>query len=1749
MAVRNGIEQEYIDQALKMMFSNNLGSTYNSYYIEKEYLDQAIKTLTYNEPSAVAARQNAANAINELNSYAKQLQSIRDNIITEMKKLDSGENKSAVDFQTKAKQAQSSLQEILSKIKEKYEIIKSVDEYNTPEVESFLNGLGDYSKELNRLLSDIIVATQEEVDFENKSSLGKFMSHLGASVWAGINQYVESKYGQAEFLEDLRYGRILPGDAAKIGIASLVRDQQVKNLLLSDVKERQSPFAQIAPRTAEIAELQRQTQNQKIRESFQQAYENLRKIQDMDDNSFMNAVDAIIQSGVGLAGMALDAAVISAVMPGLGGAAANLSTAKSMIGRIAESMARNPAFWSSSLTTFGQEYLAAKDSGASPAEAAAAASLIGFVGGAIETIGGFGGGNIGKQTLLGILKDIASEGGEEVLQGITSNAIAKAIYDAERPLYSEDDENSIINFKRMLTEFGLGGVMGGLFGATRYAKDIIADKVAAKANVQQVKTQQPNLANAQLQGDRTLIATGVNVNTATQPSTITGTVNQSVPASTNAGVVTDIREARNYASSPQDWIAQNTDFNGEAVQSLNTIVNTIEELFGIPVSKGRISQPDAAAIYKTKQEAIRSRIDNALPEISHELGHHIDKLSGVQTLPEISEAISVFQTEKPDLYAQYTPDKIPGEAVAEFVRVYLKDRTEARNKYPTFYKAFVNTLDLQTLSKLDKVANMVNAYMTADNLERLGAVITNRGAKQTKLSADEWLRKTIEKIDLLMHDSAAPTKKVSDKTYLEYMQSLNSDGQVRYIIEEGMTDINGNLISDTSLSSILSELPSDKIRDFEKYLVAKHAIEWINNGKRVVADESLNNIQAMQEIVSKLENENPDFINVAEKVYKWQKELMKTWLVDTGIISQELYDKLWTMYPNYVPFFRNIRKDTVLKGGPGKIGKSASPIKTAKGSGLDLYSPIENIVINVDRFVKAANRNAIMQEIADAVNNIDGLGNIIEPVPADRVPKTVSTETARARLEAALQSQSLTDSNIQTVMDTFDDVLGEQLTEWSTKIMNDNDIVWAYIDGERQYFQVHDAALLNSLTAFGNKLRTSEFMRFFAAVNRVFKSLVTGGNPFFAIGSNIWRDPATAYVFGAERNPVKLIKDIFTAYGDVIKNTESYKRYKAIGATYASAISNPKEIASFMNDIYNADKSKVKRFFSSFVSVIEGIEHFADLIETAPRLAEFKRVLAKTGDAKQAAYAAAEVTVNFKRSGTLSKDIDVFYPYFNAQIQGLAKLAETAVKNPVGFALRAGVGLMVLSAIQMAFNHFLGGDDEYKKLSSYIKNNYYNFYVGNGKFIRIPKAQGVTAISTSIERAYEQWIMENPDAFYDYAGYLALQLLPPGVPNPVDGLKPLATDLLGIGSVAEVMANEDFKGSPIVPTQYQKLAPKMQYNDKTSWIAKTIGNMFNLSPMQIDHIINSNFGVLAKLNRALTAADADLTVGLSTQFIADNVYSTDITNRFYDEFDNKEIMKNSYPNNGRYAGEYALYNSVRSVLSVINNAARTERGRERQYKQLARDYALDFLNNTPEVDNRLIQLYERTKDSSVFYSREFSNKFVVDGEVKTLSVQDFLDYVEEYNAMVRTIYDNVLNAGISDDKILVKALEKAKSDVAETLKNKYVIKPDNSEEISVGVVKAIERGLPADVYLSFKVQAGLLEADKDRNGKSIPGSKKNKVLKLLDTFNLTPEQRNYLIQEQGYVQSNTKQSSQPTQSSSSSTDWLYNFWGGVLGGN
>ena len=61
--------------------------------------------------------------------------------------------------------------------------------------------------------------------------------------------------------------------------------------------------------------------------------------------------------------------------------------------------------------------------------------------------------------------------------------------------------------------------------------------------------------------------------------------------------------------------------------------------------------------------------------------------------------------------------------------------------------------------------------------------------------------------------------------------------------------------------------------------------------------------------------------------------------------------------------------------------------------------------------------------------------------------------------------------------------------------------------------------------------------------------------------------------------------------------------------------------------------------------------------------------------------------------------------------------------------------------------------------------------------------------------------------------------------------------------------------------------------------------------------------------------------------------------------------------------------------------------------------------------------------------------------------------------------------------------------------------------------------IPVSEYLSYVAMTQDVEADKDRNGKTISGSKKRKILAIIDSLDLTIYQKNILYELSGYSES------------------------------
>lgn len=199
----------------------------------------------------------------------------------------------------------------------------------------------------------------------------------------------------------------------------------------------------------------------------------------------------------------------------------------------------------------------------------------------------------------------------------------------------------------------------------------------------------------------------------------------------------DVESSKDIAEhdSVSRWTTERVEGSKDSKVNIADIVKGIREKFGIPVATGKVTDREASGIYKDKPETIRTRIANNLPTISHELGHHLNKkydLSKLESVKELRKAVSE------EFLNQYPANAKNSEAVAEFMRIYLKNTNDANRLCPEFYSDFISTLSKEDLKSLNEIASSVNEYLSYNISERYDAAIVSSQKKEKLSFRDKW---------------------------------------------------------------------------------------------------------------------------------------------------------------------------------------------------------------------------------------------------------------------------------------------------------------------------------------------------------------------------------------------------------------------------------------------------------------------------------------------------------------------------------------------------------------------------------------------------------------------------------------------------------------------------------------------------------------------------------------------------------------------------------------------------------------------------------------------------------------------------------------------------------------------------------------------------------------------------------------------------------------------------------------------------
>ncbi len=673
-------------------------------------------------------------------------------------------------------------------------------------------------------------------------------------------------------------------------------------------------------------------------------------------------------------------------------------------------------------------------------------------------------------------------------------------------------------------------------------------------------------------------------------------------------------------------------------------------------------------------------------------------------------------------------------------------------------------------------------------------------------------------------------------------------------LEHYLPNKNGEKIGD-SLETIIRKVPKEKQTEFYDYLAMKHNVDrWAENKplfKSVSPEQS-------KQLISKYENSNPNFKEIAETYYGHWDVFMKEWYVDSGLGSIESYDAMKVKYPNYIPGYRNFGDNANVPGGSssnfGKTIKAGNVIKKAVGGDSKLLSLDQQMADIMNKTMRAAKKNEIYLSILKQVReNPEKLGNSVKVLGEGE--------------KIAQQGSDVLDNTLNTIENGL------------IKTPNSY-IVTAMEHGAPVQMQVNKELFDGLSTLSGSEGKTIEmFKKGFGIVTSPFKAVTTGYNPIF-VAKNVMRDLQTGTIQSIENNPAKFMLKYGEATKKIVTNDKDWQEFKALGGTRSTLV-------------YDSNKGWVTKANDNIIAkglkgTANAIRTSNEITEAAPRFAEYLITLDKFGrnyeGKTQGIFNAGELSVNFARHGNVSKAIDIGVPYFNASMQGIDKTVRQVKNKPLP---TIGKGLIGITAPALVLKAINNDNPNYDLLDNSTKDNFFNIPnpVGEWKdgkpatFIKIPKNREYGVIMGAIAERLANIPKQGTKAFEGVADSVVGNFLPP---NPMESF--IGTPAYKAMQVQNGNSNvTNWAGQRILPRALEGYSTKLQYDENTSEIAKFIGDKLNVSPVVADYLIKSYTGGISQFVQPVTTANVSKKKNpFEKAFVADPVYNNDVANKFYE---------------------------------------------------------------------------------------------------------------------------------------------------------------------------------------------------------------------------------------------------------------------------
>jgi hypothetical protein len=681
-------------------------------------------------------------------------------------------------------------------------------------------------------------------------------------------------------------------------------------------------------------------------------------------------------------------------------------------------------------------------------------------------------------------------------------------------------------------------------------------------------------------------------------------------------------------------------------------------------------------------------------------------------------------------------------------------------------------------------------------------------------------------------------------------------------------------------------------------------------------------------------------------------------LVKSGLESQDTIDTWNSTYKHYVPL---MRKDLDFAQEFTGLGQGFQVKGGASKRAFGSFKEVADIFANI---ANQRERAIVRSEKARVGNALYGLA-IMNPNTDFWLPVNPDAIKDPEKLIAELEAMGIDPKESRNLIQEpqvadVDPQTGTVVYKINPILRNSPNVFSVRIGGQQRYifFNPSNDRAMRMVQAIKN-LDAEEMgwaLGNAAKVTRWIASVNTQYNPVFG-AYNFIRDTLGAQ-FNLSTTPlagkqVQVTAGVLPALRGIYKDLRSqragegaakgewaqlWEEYQQEGGAtgYRDQFSKNREEQSLIEkEMSNLDKGNVRKGVSA---VFNWLSDYNDAMENAVRLSAYKVGIDQGMSKERAASLAKNLTVNFNRKGERAQQLGALYAFFNASVQGSARLAET-LKGPAGKKIIGG-GLL-LGSVQALSLAMMGFKDD--EPSEFVKERNLVIPFPDGHYFAIPMPLGLHVIP-NIGRITTEMVMNGGKDAGKKVANLTGVLMDSFNPIGNAGLSMQSLSPTMLDPIAAIIENKDTFGRPIA-REDRATNPTPGYTrtrETASYLGKELSYFLNIAsggtkyqkgmisptPDQIDFLAGQATG---GVGREISKAEQAITAAVTGEELPS--YKVPLVGKFYGDVKSQAAQANRF------------YENVTKMANYENEI----KGRQKDRVGTA-----DFLKEHPEA-----RLYER----------------------------------------------------------------------------------------------------------------------------------------------------------------------------------------------